>query len=562
MSVSEYTNNENKPPRNNTSQRDRQVLTNLHTTKLNSQNKSVFTNTVHNHGIPNFHGNQQQTQGNATPKLEAPKQSQTQSQGQNQNLNQTQSQQQQQQQQQQKQQQQQQQQQKQQQADHLTAISGMTMCSPFFTNTVNFENNTSLQPNKQIKIKSDQQSANDTNVNNNNNNVRHNNNNILLDISEVRDTDNNAKSGKTSNSNNDLNLKSNFNSTNFDEVVEIEEANENGQNLVSMAERTEEQIQDENRRMSLKRQAPVDSADLIEPDGTQELKRVRVDYDYSWEDLDSGDFDDPLMVSEYVNDIFDYLHELELKTLPDPNYLQMQRNLRPKMRSILVDWMVEVHLKFKLLPETLYLSINIMDRFLSKELVQVDRLQLLATGSLFIAAKYEEVYSPSIKNYAYVTDGAFSEDEILGAERFILEILNFNMSYPNPMNFLRRISKADDYDVNTRTIGKYLLEVTVIDHKFIGYLPSLCAAAAMFISRKMISKNDWNGNLIHYSGGYKSNDLQEVCLMIMDYLVSPIVHEEFFKKYASRKFMKVSILARQWAKKVTREGKNIMDDEL
>lgn len=435
------------------------------------------------------------------------------------------------------------------------------MCSPFYTNTVNFENNTSLQTTKQIKIKADQQSDIDTNVNRNG----VNNNNMLSNDLEVRDTENDENLTDKSRKNNDdnnLNLKSNFNSTNYDEVVEIEEANEDGQNLVSMTERTEEQIQDENRRMSLKRQAPVDSADLIEPDGTQELKRVRVDYDYTWEDLDSGDFDDPLMVSEYVNDIFDYLHELELKTLPDPNYLQMQRNLRPKMRSILVDWMVEVHLKFKLLPETLYLSINIMDRFLSKELVQVDRLQLLATGSLFIAAKYEEVYSPSIKNYAYVTDGAFSEDEILGAERFILEILNFNMSYPNPMNFLRRISKADDYDVNTRTIGKYLLEITVIDHKFIGYLPSLCAAAAMFISRKMISKNDWNGNLIHYSGGYKSNDLQEVCLMIMDYLVSPIVHEEFFKKYASRKFMKVSILARQWAKKVTREGKNIMDDEL
>lgn len=435
------------------------------------------------------------------------------------------------------------------------------MCSPFYTNTVNFENNTSLQTTKQIKIKADQQSDIDTNVNRNG----VNNNNMLSNDLEVRDTENDENLTDKSRKNNDdnnLNLKSNFNSTNYDEVVEIEEANEDGQNLVSMTERTEEQIQDENRRMSLKRQAPVDSADLIEPDGTQELKRVRVDYDYTWEDLDSGDFDDPLMVSEYVNDIFDYLHELELKTLPDPNYLQMQRNLRPKMRSILVDWMVEVHLKFKLLPETLYLSINIMDRFLSKELVQVDRLQLLATGSLFIAAKYEEVYSPSIKNYAYVTDGAFSEDEILGAERFILEILNFNMSYPNPMNFLRRISKADDYDVNTRTIGKYLLEITMIDHKFIGYLPSLCAAAAMFISRKMISKNDWNGNLIHYSGGYKSNDLQEVCLMIMDYLVSPIVHEEFFKKYASRKFMKVSILARQWAKKVTREGKNIMDDEL
>ncbi|KAG7901766.1 hypothetical protein KL935_001726 [Ogataea polymorpha] len=315
------------------------------------------------------------------------------------------------------------------------------------------------------------------------------------------------------------------------------------------------------KRVSLKRQATDSSSDFLEQ-GTQEVKKVKVEHDYTWDDLDADDADDPLMVSEYVNDIFEYLHELELKTLPDPNYLHWQRNLRPKMRSILVDWMVEVHLKFRLLPETLYLAINIMDRFMSRESVQVDRLQLLATGSLFIAAKYEEVYSPSVKNYAYVTDGGFTEEEILNAEKFILEILQFNMSYPNPMNFLRRISKADDYDVQSRTIGKYLLEISIIDHKFIGYLPSLCSAAAMYIARKMLSKNDWNGNLIHYSGGYKESDLKEVSEMIIDYLISPIVHEEFFKKYASRKFMKVSILARQWAKKITSEGKNIMDPML
>ena len=419
---------------------------------------------------------------------------------------------------------------------HLTAISGTTISSPFIT--------------KHIEI----------NHNNNNNN----NNEAVTNEKE--------------------NIPERY--------EEIEEDK-------SIMERTDEQILDESRRMSLKRTAPLDDEDgeLMEPDQTQEIKRVRVENDLNnivddivdddetdelnelnelnevhnprnqindqnWDDLDSGDFDDPLMVSEYVGDIFEYLHELELKSMPDPNYLQMQRNLRPKMRSILVDWIVEVHLKFKLLPETLYLSINIMDRFLSKELVQVDRLQLLATGAIFIAAKYEEVYSPSIKNYAYVTDGAFTEDEILGAERFILEILNFNMSYPNPMNFLRRISKADDYDVNSRTIGKYLLEITSVDHKFIGYLPSLCAASAMFISRKMIGKNDWNNNLIHYSGGYKINDFQNIVLMIMDYLISPIIHEEFFKKYASRKFMKVSILARQWAKKINREGKNILEDDV
>ncbi|GMG18444.1 unnamed protein product [[Candida] boidinii] len=130
------------------------------------------------------------------------------------------------------------------------------------------------------------------------------------------------------------------------------------------------------------------------------------------------------------------------------------------------------------------------------------------------------------------------------------------------MNFLRRISKADDYDVQSRTIGKYLLEISIIDHKFIGFLPSLCAAASMYISRKMLGKFEWSPNLIHYSGGYKESDMKEVCEMIMEYLVSPIVHEEFFKKYASRKFMKVSMLARQWARKLIAEGKSIMDPEL
>lgn len=278
-----------------------------------------------------------------------------------------------------------------------------------------------------------------------------------------------------------------------------------------------------------------------------------------YDNLDLEDADDPLMVSEYVEDIFKYFYETEAKMLPDPNYLQLRTELRPRMRSILVDWMVEVHLKFKLLPETLYLAINIMDRFLSKEVVQVDRLQLLATGSLFIAAKYEEVYSPSIKNYAYVTDGAFTEEEILGAEKFILEILNFNMAYPNPLNFLRRISKADDYNVHTRTIAKYLLEITIVDHRFIGYLPSLCAASAMFIARKMIGKNDWNANLIHYSGDYTKKHLEPVCEMIMDYLKSPVVHEEFFRKYASRRFLKVSILARTWARESVRNMTSIMD---
>lgn len=284
---------------------------------------------------------------------------------------------------------------------------------------------------------------------------------------------------------------------------------------------------------------------------------------YDWQDLDEEDSEDPLMCSEYVDEIFTYFYELETRMLPDSQYLYKQRHLKPRMRSILVDWLVEMHLRFRLLPESLFLAINIMDRFMSLEIVQIDKLQLLATGSLFIAAKYEEVFLPSVKNYAYFTDGSYTEEEILQAEKYILTVLNFDLNYPNPMNFLRRISKADDYDFKSRTLGKYLLEITIIDYKFIGMKPSLCCASAMYLSRLILESSPvWNGNLIHYSGGYHVNDMKECIDLIFQYLISPVEHDEFFKKYAAKKFMKASMLCRSWAKRFKNDKLDIFDPKL
>ncbi|SCU97649.1 LADA_0H07404g1_1 [Lachancea dasiensis] len=296
---------------------------------------------------------------------------------------------------------------------------------------------------------------------------------------------------------------------------------------------------------------------VVEQEEPKKFKVCAKGTEYEWEDLDAEDVNDPFMVSEYVTDIFEYLHKLEIMTLPNRHDLYKHSNIRQN-RDILVNWMVKVHNKFGLLPETLYLSLNIMDRFLCKELVQLEKLQLVGTACLFIASKYEEVYSPSVKHFAYETDGACDEDEIREGEKFILKTLEFNLNYPNPMNFLRRISKADDYDIQSRTLAKYLLEISIVDFRFIGVLPSLCGATAMFLSRKMLGKGKWDGNLIHYSGGYTREELAPVCNMVMDYLVQPVVHDEFFKKYASRKFMKASVISRQWAKKVVAHGYDIM----
>ena len=220
------------------------------------------------------------------------------------------------------------------------------------------------------------------------------------------------------------------------------------------------------------------------------------------QDLDAEDVEDPLMVAEYVVEIFDYMHELEIQTMANPNYMDNQSELEWKMRGILVDWLLEVHTRFRLLPETLFLAVNIIDRFLSSKIVQLDRLQLVGVTAMFIASKYEEVLSPHVQNFRHVADDGFTEEEILQAEKFVLQALDWDLSYPNPMNFLRRISKADNYDVQTRTLGKYLLEISCLDYRFIEYPPSLIAAASMYLARMVLERGEWVREIVYRCNGH------------------------------------------------------------
>lgn len=208
-------------------------------------------------------------------------------------------------------------------------------------------------------------------------------------------------------------------------------------------------------------------------------------------ELDAEDLDDPSMCAEYVRDIFDYYKELETVTMPNANYMDHQDDLEWKMRGILVDWLIEVHTRFRLLPETLFLAINIVDRFLSSKVVPLDKLQLVGITAMFIASKYEEVLSPHVGNFVHVADDGFTVDEVLSAERYTLSTLKYDLSYPNPMNFLRRISKADNYDIQTRTVGKYLMEISLVDHRFLEYRQSHIAAASMYLARMILERGAW-----------------------------------------------------------------------
>jgi G2/mitotic-specific cyclin 1/2 len=219
--------------------------------------------------------------------------------------------------------------------------------------------------------------------------------------------------------------------------------------------------------------------------------------EHGWEeeilDLDADDVEDPLMVAEYVVEIFEYLRDLETTTMPNPHYMDHQESLRWDLRGVLVDWLIEVHTRFHLVPETIFLAVNIIDRFLSTKIVELDRLQLVGITAMFIASKYEEVLSPHIHNFKHVADDGFSEEEILKAERYVLAELNYDLSYPNPINFLRRISKADNYDIQTRTVAKYLLEISLLDHRLMKYHPSHLAAGAMYLARLILRRGPWVG---------------------------------------------------------------------
>ncbi|KAG5360402.1 G2/mitotic-specific cyclin cdc13 [Yarrowia sp. B02] len=278
--------------------------------------------------------------------------------------------------------------------------------------------------------------------------------------------------------------------------------------------------------------------------------------DVEHDDLDAEDIDDPMAAGEYVDEIFTHLYDLEEEYQPNPRYIDDQKSLSWNTRAVLVDWLVEVHQKFRLLPETLFLAVNIVDRFMSRRVVALNKVQLVGITSLLLATKYEEVFTPALSNFVYVVDGSYPEDEILRAERFILQVLQFNLSYPNPMNFLRRISKADDFDIHSRTFGKYLCEIALVDHTFMEFKHSLVAAAAMHVGRMMLARSQWTNNLVYYSGGYTQKDIAPVCRKIFQFLIGPVEHEAFFKKYATKKFLKASIIAREWALGVQEQIKN------
>lgn len=259
---------------------------------------------------------------------------------------------------------------------------------------------------------------------------------------------------------------------------------------------------------------------------------------------------DPQMCEEYAEDIYSFMYRTQECYMVNPSYIdRMPPGHRwAHNRSTLLNWLLTVHRKFRLVTETLYLAANIIDRYLSVELIELEQVQLLAASALFVSSKYEEVMTPAISNFAFVANAQVQD--IRAMEQKVLIALQFELGYPCPLNFLRRISRADDYDMRTRTVAKFMLEMSIFEPRLMVFRPSDVAAAAMYVARLILGMGPWSDNFIYYSGGCTEDGLAPIVEIMTEYLQDACEKRdpEFVRQYMSKKVLRAALLATQWAR--------------
>ncbi|KAF8725498.1 hypothetical protein HU200_020025 [Digitaria exilis] len=200
--------------------------------------------------------------------------------------------------------------------------------------------------------------------------------------------------------------------------------------------------------------------------------------------------------------------------MPSTNFMETtQTDISTTMRAMLIDWLVEVTEGYRLVPETLYLTVNYMDRYLSVKKINRNRLQLLGVSCLLIAAKYEEICPPQVEELCYVTDGSYTKEEVLQMEASVLSYLKFEMAVPTSKCFLRRfVHAAQVFDkgstLHLEFLVNYICELSLLEYSLLCYLPSLVAASSVFLARFILkpTKNPWNSSLSYYTR-YTPSDL-------------------------------------------------------
>ena len=200
-------------------------------------------------------------------------------------------------------------------------------------------------------------------------------------------------------------------------------------------------------------------------------------------------------VNEYMDEILENLliEEKNMKYEINPNYFEYQKEINRKMRSILIDWLIDVHNKFNYKEETLYIAIYLMDSYLSKKYLRRNRFQLLGITSLLIASKFNEIYFRRVEDCAFITDNAYSVDDIKNMEEDISETLHFNFLVPSCLSFFEIICKKVGLseDKDKFKFGEFLIQTFLMDFHSLNYSYSSIACTCCYIVMKFYKMSNY-----------------------------------------------------------------------
>ena len=258
---------------------------------------------------------------------------------------------------------------------------------------------------------------------------------------------------------------------------------------------------------------------------------------------------------EYMNKIYyNLLQEEDKGIFPKPkyNYMKEQKEINEQMRSILIDWIIDVHYKFGFTDETLFMTVLIIDRYLSVNQMSRIKLQLLGITSLLISCKHEEIDLPKIDDFIYITDNAYVKEEVIKMENYILKLLNFDLLYPSPIKFYEYLSVYFNFDKKMHLMGKYLMESFLVDIKCTKYKPSIISSACCYIVMKFFKMQNYQESYdkkyyslnINENSKYSEHDVKD-CAKDICLFVDNIMKTKYLachKKYARQEMEKVSII--------------------
>ncbi|OAY43340.1 G2/mitotic-specific cyclin S13-7 [Manihot esculenta] len=235
-------------------------------------------------------------------------------------------------------------------------------------------------------------------------------------------------------------------------------------------------------------------------------------------DIDAADANNHLAGVEYVEDIYKFYKLVENESRPR-NYMVSQPEINEKMRAILIDWLIDVHQKFELSPETLYLTINIIDRFLSVKAVPRRELQLVGISATLMASKYEEIWPPEVNDLVLISDRAYTHEQVLVMEKTILEKLEWTLTVPTHYVFLARFIKASIPDKEMENMVYFLAELGIMHYDTIMFCPSMVAASAVYAAGCTLNKSPVWTETLKLHTGFSESQLKD-CAGLLVYLHS------------------------------------------